>query len=278
MKEKNKSLFDKEKNILKSAGVWYKEDALIKPKTVLIIGIIATITDGLTIYLTLDPLLKTMVVLTLLLTFTASTILDVFPAYWPYAFEKIKTYAKADNLFFSKLIKAFLVISIAMWGFVMVSICLVRYSAMEYILLNTIQESIVAQQDTDLYQPQFTTFMGQVLMTFMNFVNIATSACVLLASMVSFIPYETKKRNKKIMIETSLGEIIADKQQELDQLNAVINDSTVHQLEDETHAVLYDIANSEADMKCVEAREDLARFLSDADVDVKITMSSQQIV
>lgn len=278
MKNKNKSLLENERNVLKKVGVWYKEDALIKPKTVFIIGIIATITDGLTIYLTLDPLLKTMFIMTLLLTFTASAILDVFPAYWPYGFEKIKFYKQENNLFFSKLIKVFLIISMIMWGLVVVAICIVRYASMEYILLDTIRESIIAQEDTELYQPQFSTLMGQILMTFMNFVNLATSACVLLASMVSYTPLEVKQRNKKITLKTLLTEIKADKLQELEQLNAVINDRTNISREDEKHNALFNLADSEAVRKRIEAREDIERFHGDSDVDFKITKSSQQII
>lgn len=278
MRKTNNSPLSREKEIFKKTGFWYKEDALIKPKTVFIISAIACITDGLTVYLTLDPLLKTMVLMTLLCTFTASAILDVFPAFWPYAFDRMKGNGKENKTFFQKLIKILFIISLITWFFVFAALCIVRCSAWEFILLDTIRESLIAQQDTDLYQPQFTAFLGQMLMLFMNAVNIATSASVLLASMLSYVPNHVKMKAKRNTINLLLTEAKIDREQEINQLNAVIENDEYRSVEDAKHNSAYNEAAAEALTKSVEAREDLESYLNDPDVDVTVTASSEELV
>ena len=108
-----------------------------------IISAIATACDGLTVYFTLDPILKGASYFNLLLTITAAAILDIFPAFWEYGFESIKY---SQDRFDKVLNKTLLGLAIGSWFLVMIGLCVIRYSATDFILESLI-ESIIDATD-----------------------------------------------------------------------------------------------------------------------------------
>lgn len=157
--------------LLKRTGMLYKRDVLTRPITMFIISAMATICDGLTVYFTLDPIIKDAWYFTLLLTLTAAAILDIFPAFWEYGFESVK---HSQDHFDKVLNKTLLGIAIGSWGLVMIALCVIRYSAADFILESVIENNINANEYDDAFTPQVTTLLKMGVMTFMNLVNIGT--------------------------------------------------------------------------------------------------------
>lgn len=267
------SLFNQKKKVLKKAGMWWKPNILLSAKTVLVIGLIATIIDGVTIYMSLDPILKGMLIFTLLLSCVGAAVLDLFPIYWPIAIERIKDKNNSDMV-----IKIFFACTVITWGLVMLALGVFRFSAWNFILIEALQEnSIALQESEDLYQPELTKTIGIIIMMFFNALNLATSAAVLLASVLSTKSQKEDMANKKLTLKTELEYLAAEKQQEIDQLNNVVN-TDYTQLDTNRLDVLKRIADSEAVVNKIIAREVLEEELSDSDVDVVITKSCHDVV
>ncbi len=274
---KNNTIYGDEKKILKKHGLWFKKDIAISPLMVTGISILAAVIDGLSTYYTPDPFLKGIAVFSMLITFACAIVLDVFPMYWPYAIDKVKCFKDKDDNFNKIVIKTILIITIVTWCLVFLALCAFRYNGMEFILKSTIQQNKMALENTDVYTPLFRNSMGYILMTFLNFVNIGTSAFVLLASYLSYTPISEKKKIKQLSIETSLNEIRGKKNAEIAHLDEVINHDYANE-EAAKHNAKLEEAKAQAQMKKVEAREDLAKFHHDSDVTATITDSSKSIV
>lgn len=268
----NNSFFNEKKRVLKNAGMWWKPNILLSGKTVFFIGFIATVVDGITIYMTLDPILKGMFIFTLLLSCICAAVLDLFPVYWPIAIGRLRE--KVDS---SNGVKVFFVISVVAWCIVMLSLCLFRFASWDFILLEALQENSIALAENEgLYQPELTKVIGMLIMLFLSAVNIATSAGVLLASFLATKSPKEEKESKKLTIKTRIDSLINEKQQEIDQLNDVITfDYT--RLDAERLRNMKDIADNEAAKNKVIAREVLEEELSDSDVDYFITNSYHNV-
>lgn len=267
------SLFNQKKKVLKKAGMWWKPNVLLSAKTVFLIGLIATVIDGITIYMSLDPILKGMLIFTLLLSCIGAAVLDLFPIYWPIAIERFKDKNNSDIV-----IKIFFVCTVITWGFVMLAVCVFRFSAWDFILVEALQENSVALQDSgDLYQPELSKTIGIIIMMFFNALNLATSAAVLLSSVLSTKSQKEDIANKKLTLKTELEYLSAEKQQEVDHLNNVVN-TDYTQLDADRLEALKRVADNEAIVNKVIAREVLEEELSDSDVDVVITKSCHDVV
>lgn len=268
-----KSFFNQKKKVLKKAGMWWKPNVLLSGGTVFVIGLIATIIDGITIYMSLDPILKGMLIFTLLLSCIGAAVLDLFPIYWPIAIERIKDKSNSDVV-----IKIFFACTVITWGLVMISLCVFRFSAWNFILMEALQENSIALQESgDLYQPELSKAVGIIIMMFFNALNLATSAAVLLASVLSTKSQKEDKANKKLTLKMQLDNLAAEKQQEVDQLNNVAN-TDYTQLDADRLDALKRVADSEAIVNKTIAREVLEEELSDSDVDVVITKSCHDVV
>ena len=235
--------------LLKRTGMLYKRDVLTRPITMFIISAMATICDGLTVYFTLDPIIKDAWYFTLLLTLTAAAILDIFPAFWEYGFESVK---HSQDHFDKVLNKTLLGIAIGSWGLVMIALCVIRYSAADFILESVIENNINANEYDDAFTPQVTTLLKMGVMTFMNLVNIGTSAAVLLASHISFTPQEEKYK------------------QQAATFNYYVDDTTAA-YEEQRAANAVSIVEAQAEIHKTEAREELQKALGDSDVSEKLT-------
>lgn len=267
------SLFNQKKKVLKKAGMWWKPNVLLSAKTVFVIGLIATIIDGVTIYMSLDPILKGMLIFTLLLSCVGAAVLDLFPIYWPIAIERIKDKNNSDMV-----IKIFFACTVITWGLVMLALCVFRFSAWNFILIEALQEnSIALQESEDLYQPELSKTIGIIIMMFFNALNLATSAAVLLASVLLTKSQKEVLTNKKLTLKTELEYLVTEKQQEIDQLNNVVN-TDYTQLDTDRLNALKRVADSEAVVNKIIAREVLEEELSDSDVDVVITKSCHDVV
>ena len=254
--------------LLKRTGMLYKRDVLTRPITMFIISAMATICDGLTVYFTLDPIIKDAWYFTLLLTLTAAAILDIFPAFWEYGFESVK---HSQDHFDKVLNKTLLGIAIGSWGLVMIALCVIRYSAADFILESVIENNIDANEYDDAFTPQVTTLLKMGVMTFMNLVNIGTSAAVLLASHISFTPQEEKYKQQAATFNYYVGEARSDLNVELEQLEAIVNDDTTAAYEEQRAANAVSIVEAQAEIHKTEAREELQKALGDSDVSEKLT-------
>lgn len=267
------SFFNKKKKVLKKAGMWWKPNVLLSAKTVFVIGLIATIIDGLTIYMSLDPILKGMLIFTLLLSCVGAAVLDLFPIYWPIAIEKMKDKSNSDMV-----IKIFFACAAITWGLVMISLCVFRFSAWNFILIEALQENSVAVKESgDLYQPELSKVIGIIIMMFFNALNLATSAAVLLASVLSTKSQKEEMVHKKVTLKIELDDIAADIQQEIDQLNDMVN-SDYTQIDNDRLNALKKVSDAAAIVNKTIAREVLQEELSDSDVDVVITRSCRDVV
>ena len=267
------SFFEQKKSVLKKAGMWWKPNILLSGKTVFVIGLIATVIDGFTIYMSLDPILKGMFIFTLLLSCVGAAVLDLFPIYWPLAIDRIKDKNNSDMV-----IKIFFVCTVITWFVVMLALCVFRFSAWDFILIEALQEnSIALEEGGDLYQPELSKTIGIMIMMFFNALNLATSAAVLLVSVLSTKSHNEDMTNKKLTVKTELENLAIQKQQEIDQLNTVINvDYT--QIDADRLDAFKRVLDSEAVANKVIAREVLEEELSDPDVDVVLTKSSHNVV
>lgn len=268
-----KSLFNQKKKVLKKAGMWWKPNVLLSVKTVFAVGLIATIIDGVTIYMSLDPILKGMLIFTLLLSCVGAAVLDLFPIYWPIAIEKIKGKNNSDMV-----IKIFFICTVITWGLVMLALCVFRFSAWDFILKEALQEnSIELLESENLYQPELSNTIGIIIMIFFNSLNLATSAAVLLVSVLSTKSQKEDLVNKRLTLKTELEHLAAGKQQEIAQLTNVIN-SDYTQLDADRIDALKRDADAEAVVNKIIAREVLEEVLSDPDVDVVLTKSCHDAV
>lgn len=266
MKEKTKikELFDDEIKVLKKQGLWYKQNFMNKSSTVFIIAFIATLVDGLTVYYTLNPILKGNMVMNLLLTVTASAILDIFPSYWVDSIEKIKKHKDFT-------VKLFLIISVMAWMLVFICLCVVRIHGWQFVLQSTLQEQYsIKESNVDmLFIPVLDKPLGIIIMLFLCAVNIATSAAVLLATAITHTPEEIMKSRQKFSIKTLLNQLSLKKDTEKQQLEDVIA-SDFEAYENAKHDGFKAEAESEAQRQRKIAVEDLARELSDSDVSTKL--------
>lgn len=265
MKEKTKSkeLFDDEIKVLKKQGLWYKQNFMNKSSTVFIIACIATLVDGLTVYYTLNPILKGNMIMNLLLTITASAILDIFPSYWVDSIEKIRNHKDFT-------VKLFLIISVMAWMFVFICLCVVRIHGWQFVLQRTLQEQFSNQEsNVDMFIPVLDKTLGIIIMLFLCFVNFATSAAVLLATAITHTPEGIMKSRQKFSIKTLLNQLSLKKDTEKQQLEDVIA-SDFEAYENAKHDGFKVEAEAEANRQRKIAVEDLARELSDSDVSTKL--------
>lgn len=265
MKEKarKRELFGDEIKVLKKQGLWYKQNFMNKSSTVFIIACIATLVDGLTIYYTLNPILKGNMVMNLLLTITASAILDIFPSYWVDSIEKIKNHQDFT-------VKLMMIISVVAWVFVFVCLCVVRIHGWQFVLQRTLQEQFSNQEsNVDMFIPVLDKTLGIIIMLFLCFVNFATSAAVLLATAITHVSEDTMKSRQKFSIKTLLNQVRFNKEMEKQQLEDVIA-SDFEAYENAKHDGFKVEAEAEANRQRKIAVEDLARELSDSDVSTKL--------
>lgn len=266
------SFFEQKKSVLKKAEMWWKPNVLLSGKTVFFIGLTATLIDGVTIYISLDPILKTMFIFTLLLSCVGAAVLDLFPIYWPLAIDRIKDKNNSDMV-----IKTFFVCTVITWFVVMLALCVFRFSAWDFILIEALQENSIALEESgDLYQPELSKTIGIMIMMFFNALNLATSSAVLLVSVLSTKSHNEDMTNKKLTVKTELENLAIQKQQEIDQLNTVIN-SDYAQIDADRLDAFKRVVDSEAVANKVIAREVLEEELSDPDVDVVLTKSSHNV-
>lgn len=262
-KTKSKELFDDEIKALKKQGLWYRQNFMNKSSTVFIIACIATLVDGLTVYYTLNPILKGNMVMNLLLTITASAILDIFPSYWVDSIEKIRKHKDFT-------VKLFLIISVMAWMFVLICLCVVRVYGWQFVLQSTLQEQYSNQEsNVDMFIPVLDKTLGIIIMIFLCFVNFATSAAVLLATAITHVSEETMKSRQKFSIKTVLNQTRFKKEMEKQQLEDVIA-SDFEAYENAKHDGFKAKAEAEANRQRRIAVEDLARELSDSDVSTKL--------
>lgn len=266
MKEKarKRELFGDEIKVLKKQGLWYKRSFMNKSSTVFIIACIATLVDGLTVYYTLNPILKGNMIMNLLLTITASAILDIFPSYWVDSIEKIKNHQDFT-------VKLMMIISVVAWVFVFICLCVVRVYGWQFVLQSTLQEQYsIKESNVDmLFIPVLDKTLGIIIMLFLCFVNFATSAAVLLATAITHVSEETMKSRQKFSIKTVLNQIRFKKEMEKQQLEDVIA-SDFEAYENAKHDGFKAEAEAEANRQRKIAVEDLARELSDSDVSTKL--------
>lgn len=265
MKEKARKseLFGDEIKVLKKQGLWYKRSFMNKSSTVFIIACIATLVDGLTVYYTLNPILKGNMIMNLLLTITASAILDIFPSYWVDSIEEIKNHQDFT-------VKLMMIISVVAWVFVFICLCVVRVYGWQFVLQSTLQEQYSNQaSNVNMFTPVLDKTLGIIIMLFLCFVNFATSAAVLLATAITHVSEETMKSRQKFSIKTVLNQIHFKKEMEKEQLEDVIA-SDFEAYENAKHERFKAEAKAEADRQRRIAVEDLARELSDSDVSTKL--------
>ena len=112
-------------------------------------------------------------------------------------------------------------------------------------------------------------------MLFFNALNLATSAAVLLVSVLSTKSHNEDMTNKKLRLKMELENLATEKQQEIDQLNNVIN-ADYTQFDADRLEASKQVADSEAVKNKVIAREVLEEELSDPDV--VLTKSSHNVV
>lgn len=271
MKDKNQSkeLFNDEIKVLKKQSLWYKQNFMNKSSTVFIIACIATLVDGLTVYYTLNPILKGNMVMNLLLTITASAILDIFPSYWVDSIEKIKNHQDFT-------VKLMMIISVVAWVFVFVCLCVVRIHGWQFVLQSTLQEQYSNQEsNVNMFIPVLDKTLGIIIMLFLCFVNFATSAAVLLATAVTHTSEETMKSRQKFSINTLLNQLRFKKEMEKQQLEDVIA-SDFEAYETGKHDGFKAEAEAEAQRQRKIAVEDLARELSDSDVSTKLLGNTER--
>lgn len=263
-KARKRELFGDEIKVLKKQGLWYKRSFMNKSSTVFIIACIATLVDGLTVYYTLNPILKGNMIMNLLLTITASAILDIFPSYWVDSIENIRNHKDFT-------VKLFLIISVVAWVCVFICLCVVRVYGWQFVLQSTLQEQYsIKESNVDmLFIPVLDKTLGIIIMLFLCFVNFATSAAVLLATAITHVSEETMKSRQKFSIKTLLHQLSLKKDTEKQQLEDVIA-CDFGGYENAKHEGWKAEAKAEANRQRKIAVEDLARELSDSDVSTKL--------
>lgn len=247
----------KSANVFARNNLTFKKASLLSPTTVLLIGFMACIADAITIYQTIDPLIKKEVVFTLLFTLTSTAVIDIGPAYFPEAIKKLE--AKKLSGESGTSIKCFLVLTITMCALILVAIFTLRYVGWEFIFEQTVK-----------INNSFSKIHAFTIVTFMNFVNLATSIFVFFLSYICSNNFKEEKQLKKFTLDYSLTEEIIEIQHEIGELDRIINYNYIS----EEQALLKAAARSaaeEADYQKIVAREALERFTHDEDVNIKIT-------
>ena len=245
-KTKSKEVFNDEIKVLKKQGLWYKQNFMNKSSTVFIIACIATLVDGLTVYYTLNPILKGNMVMN-----------------WIDSIEKIR---KHQDL----TVKLMMIISVVAWMLVFVCLSVVRIHGWQFVLQSTLQEQYsIKESNVSMFIPVLDKTLGIIIMLFLCFVNFATSAAVLLATAITHVSEETMKSRQKFSIKTVLNQIHFKKEMEKQQLEDVIA-LDFEAYENAKHERFKAEAKAEADRQRRIAVEDLARELSDSDVSTKL--------
>lgn len=260
----------KKEKLLKATELWYKKNILQRPMTTMLISGVATLCDALTVFFTLDPLLQDAWYFTVLLTVTTASVLDISPAFYEYSIEQIQ-YSR--SAFEKRLHQAILGIAVGAWCVTMLALCIVRYVAADFILNSLIQTSLVAEAE-GIYTPAVTGALKFAIITFMNVVNVATSAAVLLSSHISFVPKDERDKQKEATCRALVEEEEAAYQGELLQLNAIIDELHPEEYEAMREADAIRKAKEEAKVKKAEARE--ALMIKHGDSDVTESVISQQ--
>lgn len=260
----------KKEKLLKATGLFYKPDVLQRPGTTWIISGVATLCDALTVFFTLDPLLQDAWYFTVLLTVTTASVLDISPAFWEHAIEKIQ-YSRSP--FEKRLHQSVLGIAVGALCVTMLALCIVRYVAADFILNSLIQTSLVAEAE-GIYTPAVTGALKFAIITFMNVVNVATSAAVLLSSHISFVPKYERDKQKAATFQAKIEEEKAEQEGERLQLSAIIDELKPEEYEATRMADAIRKAHEEAKIKKAEARE--ALMIKHADSDVTESVIAQQ--
>lgn len=263
---KNSKVKNHKYELLKKTGRLYKRDILTRPITVLLMSSIATICDSISIFITFDPLLLDAWYFTLIVTITGAAILDILPSFFEYSFEKIKY---SQDQFEKNLNKTILGVAVAAWFFVMTLLCVVRFSAADYILKDLIETNLNGNE-YDAFTPQLTTFLKFSIMSFLNVVNIGTSATVLLANRISFTSKEERDRQKDLTIKLYLEEEKSELEAEKEMLTAIVHNNSTIAYEEERAKRAKEKADALSNVKKEEAREEFVKTLGDGDITEKV--------
>lgn len=268
--KKEKQNKSKREKLLKATELWYKKSLLQRPMTTMLISGVATPCDALTVFFTFDPLLQDAWYFTVLLTVTTAGVLDILPAFYDHAIEKIQ-YSRSP--FEKRLHQAILGIAVGAWGATMLALCVVRYVAADFILNSLIQTSLVAEAE-GIYTPAVTGALKFAIITFMNIVNVATSAAVLLSNHISFVPKYERDKQREATFRAKIEEEEAEQEGEHLQLSAIIDEFKPEEYEATRMADAIRKAKEEAKVKKAEARE--ALMIKHADSDVTESVIAQQ--
>lgn len=262
---KEKKAKDPKYELLKRTGKLYKRDIFTCTATVMLISIFATISDGMSIHFSIDGILMDSKYFTMLLTCTVSAVLDISPVYYEYAIEKIEL---SENKFKKVINTSLFALAVGTWFFVFISLCVLRYAAVDFILKDALS---VSSDAYDTFTPQITDFLKNATITLMNVSNFATSAAVVLANHISFTPKEERDKQKAATSSYYIERFKAELESERKQLEDVIDDDTTNTYEEKRANNAVEVAEKQAQIKKQEAVEELEKFHGDGDVTEKIT-------
>lgn len=280
LKEKKKSEYESEKNLLKKYGLNYKPNMLLSTAVVLIISMVACGVDGTTVYLTFDSILKGNTIFNMLMTVMAAAILDVFPMYFPLAIMKIRKHQEEKDRFYEHTIKLSLIGGVATWILLFISLCLVRSFNADFIVAQQLKRQALYNVTNDgTFHAVLSSTGKHMIMLFMDVLNVGTSVGVFLASMLSTPSEKENLERKRVSYTIDWSEIVATKQNEACQLESVINNTEQNKAHGkEEISTRREEAKSKAITAKVEAREVLESTVGDSDVSVVVTESSETIV
>lgn len=281
---KNKNISEHEKlltKLLTKYDLNYIRNVLTLPKTAFIVSLIACIVDGMTVYRSIDRIMKGNFMLTLLMTITAAAVLDMFPGYFPIAVQRMKYYNDSEDEFQEKIIKIALFGGIMSFIMVFTALCIVRSANIEFILSSQFEREALYQASNKraLFQPSFSGVGAQSIVIFMDVLNLGTSLGVFLASLLTTPTEKENTHRKKYSMGLDVAVVQNKKQYEVDQLLGVIDtcEASINNTKSQIGALKTE-AVSQGNIEKVKAREALESVLGDSDVSDVITKSSEDIV
>ena len=273
---KKKKPFSGVKKSLKKLDIYWTKPILTRSAVVLAISVGAAIVDGLSINYTLSPIIKGLGIMCPLLTLAFAVVLDILPNYFTLGFLRIRNLENQEDKKQAKFVKSGLFVAGIIWLVSFASLCAVRAALSPVILKEVIREFAVDKKSDFVVTP----WIQQLLMLFLDVVNLGTSGFVLIANIVSFKSLSEYMQAKEITTEVEFEKGEKELERKANELEPIAA-MTDEEIENRTKQTIEDAAAEAATQAVGEkvfSREVLERKEADGDVDIKITADSVKVV
>ena len=275
MTRNNKTLTGEK--LLKRTGSYWRKPVLTSAIVVYSLALLFTAADALTVNYVMDKLFKDMALFTTLLTISMGLILDFLPGYIPIVYKKLAQYKQSDEGYMATFMRIALIFSIVTWVIVFVTLCVVRALNAHLIMSASIEAYKEMQADSTI-NLTFGTTQAQVLMLFLDAVNLGSSAAVFVVTASAMKSNQEDIQMKSITISTWVKEQKARLLKEESELRPLVDakKGDFEAIEDEVERDAGEVAKAQAYAEEEYTRQMLLSILSDPDVVAKFIKLEQQ--